>query len=162
MQKFVDAVNAQNPDLVCFTGDLVTIGKEEAQPYAQILSSISARCGVVSVFGNHDFLIYNRAYASEEERLYAVEELAGYEREDLRWTLLRDSSKVITASDGSTITVVGVDNKNCTGQGFKTINCGDLSKAMEGVEGFTILLSHDPGHWDALFHSGLEPDRRSQ
>ena len=105
MQKFVDAVNAQNPDLVCFTGDLVTIGKEEAQPYAQILSSISARCGVVSVFGNHDFLIYNRAYASEEERLYAVEELAGYEREDLRWTLLRDSSKVITASDGSTLTI---------------------------------------------------------
>lgn len=149
LQKFVDVVNAQNPDLVCFTGDLVTIGKEEAEPYTQILSSISARCGIVSVFGNHDFLIYNRAYASEEERLDAVEELARFEREDLRWTLLRDSSKVIAASDGSTLTIVGVDNKNCTGQGFKTINSGDLSEAMKGVEGFTILLSHDPGHWDA-------------
>lgn len=149
LQKFVDAVNAQNPDLICFTGDLVTIGKEEAQPYAKVLRSLSARYGVVSVFGNHDFLIYNRAYAGEEERLYAVEELARYERKDLRWTLLRDSSKVITASDGSTITVVGVDNKNCKEQGFKTINRGNLSKAMKGVEGFTILLSHDPGHWDA-------------
>lgn len=149
LQKFVDAVNAQNPDLICFTGDLVTIGKEEAQPYAKVLRSLSARYGVVSVFGNHDFLIYNRAYAGEEERLYAVEELARYEREDLRWTLLRDSSKVITASEGSTLTIVGVDNKNCKGQGFKTINRGNLSKAMKGVEGFTILLSHDPGHWDA-------------
>ena len=149
LQKFVDAVNAQNPDLICFTGDLVTIGKEEAQPYAKVLRSLSARYGVVSVFGNHDFLIYNSTYAGEEERLYAVEELARYEREDLRWTLLRNSSMVITASDGSTLTIVGVDNKNCKGQGFKTINRGNLSKAMKGVEGFTILLSHDPGHWDA-------------
>ena len=149
LQKFVDAVNAQNPDLVCFTGDLVTIGKEEAQPYANVLRSLSARFGVVSVFGNHDFLIYNRAYTGEEERLYAVEELARFEREELGWTLLRDSSKVITAPDGSTLTIVGVDNKNGTGQGFKTINSGDLSEAMKGVEGFTILLSHDPGHWDA-------------
>lgn len=149
LQKFVDAVNAQNPDLICFTGDLVTIGKEEAQPYAKVLRSLSARYGVVSVLGNHDFLIYNSTYAGEEERLYAVEELSRYEREDLRWTLLRNSSMVITASDGSTLTIVGVDNKNCKGQGFKTINRGNLSKAMKGVEGFTILLSHDPGHWDA-------------
>lgn len=149
LQKFIDAVNAQNPDLVCFTGDLVTIGKEEAQPYTKVLRSLSARHGVVSVFGNHDFLIYNRAYASEKERLDAVEELSRYEREELGWTLLRDSSKVITASDSSSLTIVGVDNKNCTGQGFKTINSGDLFKAMKGMEGFTILLSHDPGHWDA-------------
>lgn len=149
LQKFVDAVNAQHPDLICFTGDLVTIGKEEAQPYTKVLGSLSVRHGVVSVFGNHDFLIYNRAYAGEEERIAAVEELAQYQREELGWALLRDSSKVITASDGSTLTVVGVDNKNCTGQGFRTINSGDLSKAMEGVSGFSILLSHDPGHWDA-------------
>ena len=149
LQKFVDAINAQNPDLVCFTGDLVTISEEEAQPYTRVLNGISARCGVVSVFGNHDFLIYDRAYADEEERLDAVEEFARYQRDELGWTLLRDSSKVITASDGSAVTIVGVDNKNCTGQGFKTINSGDLSRAIEGVDGFTILLSHDPGHWDA-------------
>lgn len=149
LQKIVDAINTQEADLVCFTGDIVTIGREEAQPFTQILKSISARHGVVSVFGNHDFLIYNRAYSDDEDRIAAVEELAGYLRNELGWTLLRDSSKVITAPDGSTVTIVGVDNKNGTGQGFKTINNGDLSKAMVGVDGFTILLSHDPGHWDA-------------
>lgn len=148
LQDIVDAINAQNPDLVCFTGDLVTIGRREAAPFTQILTGIRAKYGVASVLGNHDFLIYNGGLLSEE-RDRAVEELARYEREELGWTLLRDSSMVITAPDGSKITIVGVDNCNSSEQGFKTIRAGNLSKAMIGVNGFSILLTHDPGHWDA-------------
>ena len=148
LQTFVDTINARRPDLVCFTGDLVTIGKEEAEPYTQVLKGIDATYGVFSVFGNHDLLIYN-SRLTDRERPGAVEEMARYQRDELGWTLLRDSSKVIRASDGSTITIIGVNNKNCTEYGLKTINVGDLPKAMEDVGGFSILLSHDPSHWDA-------------
>ena len=42
-----------------------------------------------------------------------------------------------------------VDNANFSNQGFHTIHKGDLNKAMEGTEGFRVLLSHDPSHWSA-------------
>ena len=47
------------------------------------------------------------------------------------------------------MTILGVDNKSCTNQGFRSINTGDLAAAMEGTDGFRILLSHDPTHWAA-------------
>ena len=97
LQRFVDSINAQNPDLICFTGDLVSLGVEEAEPYIDILK------------------LRNESYKIE-----------------------RGSEK---------ITIVGVDNKNCTNQGFRTIDMGDLPKAMQGTDGFRILLTHDPSHW---------------
>ena len=62
----MDAINSQHPDLVCFTGDLMTDGRQEAGPYTDVLRGIEAEYGVVSVFGNHDFLIYNRNYADNK------------------------------------------------------------------------------------------------
>ena len=149
LEEFVEVINNQSADLICFTGDLVTMGRKEAEPYTETLAKMKARYGVVSVLGNHDFLIYDRRLKSDKERRAAVEGLADYEVNTLGWKLLRDSSMRIEAADGSCITIVGVDNKNCINQGFRTINEGDLGKAMKGVEGFCVLLSHDPSHWDA-------------
>lgn len=42
-----------------------------------------------------------------------------------------------------------MDNANYDNQGFPTIHRGDLRKAMEGTDGFRILLTHDPSHWRA-------------
>lgn len=147
LERFVSSINALEPDIICFTGDLVTIGRSEAEPYTEILKRMSARHGVISVLGNHDFLLYNYNMTDEWQREKAVEELASYERDSLGWHLLRNESFKITAGEGSYITFLGVDNKNCTDQGFKTTDRGDLRKAMEGTDGFRILLSHDPTHW---------------
>lgn len=149
LERFVAEINALAPDLICFTGDLVTTGRKEAEPYTEALSSLRAKYGVFSVLGNHDFLIYERSFASQQERGAALDELADYQLNTLGWHLLRNSSYRIEAPDGSCITIVGVDNKNCSNQGFRTINRGDLQKAMTGTEGFRILLSHDPSHWDS-------------
>lgn len=148
LREIVDSINAQQPDLVCFTGDLVTLGRAEAQPHTAMLKDIKAKFGVVSVLGNHDFLIYDSRFETDDQRGKAVDDLADYVRNELGWTLLRDSNMVIKAQDNSTITIAGVDNKNCIKQGYRTINAGDLPKAMQGASGFTILLSHDPSHWD--------------
>ena len=145
--KFIDQINRHSPDLVCFTGDMVTIGRSEAEPYTQILKNISSEYGVLSVLGNHDFMIYG--FNPDGDREKAVEELAAYQKDVLRWKLLRNESHVIEAEDGSKITFLGVDNANFGNQGFHTIHKGDLKKAMEGTEGFRVLLSHDPSHWSA-------------
>ena len=147
LERIVETVNALEPDLICFTGDLVTVGREEAEPYTETLRKMKAGSGVVSVLGNHDFLIYNHMLTDEDAREKAVEELAAYQTDALGWHLLRNSHHRICKDDGSHITIAGVDNANCSDQGFRTIDRGDLTKAMEGAEGFTILLTHDPTHW---------------
>ena len=142
---FIDEINRHNPDLVCFTGDLVTLGKKEAEPYTDILKEIRSKYGVLSVLGNHDFMIYG--FNQKSDRKAAVEELVRYQEETLGWNLLRNESMHIEVEDGSRITFIGVDNANFSNQGFHTIHKGDLNKAMEGTEGFRVLLSHDPSHW---------------
>ena len=144
---FIDEINKHKPDLICFTGDLVTLGKSEAEPYTDILKAIKSRHGVLSVLGNHDFMIYG--FNQGIDRDAAVDDLARYQKETLGWNLLRNESTMIESEDGSRITFLGVDNANFSNQGFHTIHRGDLSKAMEGTEGFRILLSHDPSHWSA-------------
>jgi len=147
LQRFVDSINAQHPDLICFTGDLVTMGLHEAEPYTDILRQLKSTYGVASVLGNHDFQIYSRKFDNEEARDLAVDQLAQYERDQLGWHLLRNDSWSIVNAQGDTLTILGVDNTNCANQGFQTINRGDLATAMRGTSGFRILLSHDPSHW---------------
>lgn len=152
LQRVVDSINALQPDLICFTGDLVTEGVAEAQPYADVLRSLRATDGVVSVLGNHDLLIYS--LFPEEQRLAEVERLAAFERDSLGWQLLRNRHITLTREskdtyETQTLTVVGVDNTSCDGQGFRTIYSGDLPKALQGTDGFRLLLSHDPSQWMA-------------
>ena len=147
LETFIDEINRHNPDLVCFTGDMVTIGRSEAEPYTDILRKIHSKHGVLSVLGNHDFMIYG--FNPDSDREQAVEDLAKYQEEVLGWNLLRNEHTSIEAEDGSKITFIGVDNANFGNQGFRTIHRGDLNAAMNGTDGFRILLSHDPSHWSA-------------
>ncbi len=146
LQRIVDSINAQQPDLICFTGDLVTLGISEAEPFTGILRQLHATDGIVSVLGNHDLLIYT--HLTEQQRFAEVERLADYERTQLGWHLLRNEHRTIERN-GQHINIIGVDNCSCEGEGFRTIYAGDLPKAKAGTDGFSILLSHDPSHWRA-------------
>jgi predicted MPP superfamily phosphohydrolase len=146
LRRFVDSINALQPDLICFTGDLVTFGTSEAEPYTTTLRQLQANDGVVSVLGNHDFLIYSHNLTDDAMRQREVDSVARYEREQLGWRLLRNENTVVERV-GERLTLVGVDNTVGQGQGFSTIDRGDLPKAMAGTDGFRILLTHDPSHW---------------
>ena len=147
LNTFIEEINRHCPDIVCFTGDMVTVGRSEAEPYTDILKKISATRGVLSVLGNHDFMIYG--FKRNSNREMAVKELAEYQESVLGWNLLRNENTVVEAEDSSKITFLGVDNANFNNQGFPTIHRGDLKKAMEETDGFRILLTHDPSHWKA-------------
>lgn len=144
LAAFVDAINAADADLVCFTGDLVSLRIDELAIGESELARISARDGVVSVLGNHDFFLYS--VSDSVKRARALETLVEFQREKLGWRLLRNENLVIRRGKDK-ITVIGVDNTSCKDQGFETIAKGDLGKAADGTDGFRIALTHDPSHW---------------
>ena len=151
LQRIIDTINAQQPNLICFTGDFVGFGVEEAIPFTQTLRQLHAKDGIMSVLGNHDFALYHHGL-TDAEKEDKVNQLTTYQRDTLGWQLLRDQSYFIQR-DSAYLQIIGVDNTSCQGQGFQTINKGDLVKAMRllGDEakgnGLQILLTHDPSHW---------------
>ena len=153
LQRVIDTINAQHPDLICFTGDFVGFGVEEAMPFTNILRQLQATDGVTSVLGNHDFALYHHGLSSKQKE-EKVEQLATCQRDTLGWKLLRNQSVVITR-DSDELQIIGVDNASCQGQGFQTVCRADLPKAMLLPDSllasspFKILLSHDPSHWRA-------------
>lgn len=157
LRRVIDSINAQQPDLICFTGDFVGFGVEEAKPFTEVLLQLRAKDGITSVLGNHDFALYHYGI-SDAQREEKVEQLATYQRDTLGWKLLRNQSFIV-ARDNDTLQIIGVDNASCKGQGFRTVYRADLPKAMQTLTSspsrlitsspFKILLSHDPSHWRA-------------
>lgn len=146
LERFVDCIMAEQPDVICFTGDMVSLSLKEATPHIETLRRLQAPYGVCSVLGNHDFFIYSSEYPTPEEKEAAVVQLAHIQRDTLGWHLLRNESYTLYR-DSAHISILGVDNSNCMNQGFRTIHRGDLHQAMAGTDGLRILLSHDPSHW---------------
>lgn len=145
LQKVVDEINAQQPDLICFTGDLVSFTSEEVKPYVEILRGLKAKDGVVSVLGNHDYATYVHGF-SEVQKQQAVQSLIAMERDTLGWhLLLNESRQLVRGKD--TLTIIGCENQSCSGNGISPIKRGNLNKALSGTRGFRVLLSHDPTHW---------------
>ena len=153
LQRIIDTINAQQPDLICFTGDFVGFGVEEAIPFTHMLRQLHAKDGIMSVLGNHDFALYHHGL-NDEQKEEKVNQLTTYQRDTLGWQLLRNQSYLIQR-DSAYLQIIGVDNTSCQGQGFQTISRGDLIKAMRLLgdkakgEGLQILLTHDPSHWRA-------------
>lgn len=142
LQRAVDKINALNPDVVAFTGDLVSYGHWELDGLQDILSELKARDGVYSVLGNHDYSEYHR-WSSQQERAEALEILKHRQR-DMGWQLLLNENRTIMRGDDK-ISIVGVENISGD-RHFRTY--GNLTKAMQEADGeYKILLSHDPTHW---------------
>ena len=151
LQRIIDTINAQQPDLICFTGDFVGFGVEEAIPFTHILRQLHAKDGIMSVLGNHDFALYHHGLTAAEKE-EKVNQLTAYQRDTLGWQLLRNQFYLIQR-DSTYLQIIGVDNTSCKGQGFQTISRGDIMKAIRQLgdeakgEKLQILLTHDPSHW---------------
>lgn len=55
IRRYAEMVNAQKPDLVIFTGDLISYGTDYIEMSAEALSNIKAPHGVYAVVGDHDY-----------------------------------------------------------------------------------------------------------
>lgn len=142
LQRAVDKINALDPDMIAFTGDLITMTPDELDPISAVLSSMKARDGVFSVLGNHDYCMYSDMSQTEKQK--CLEDLIIKERE-MGWDLILNEHRIIRKGKDS-IAVIGVEN---TSPSRHFPSRGDLNKASEGTEGmFRLLLSHDPMHWE--------------
>lgn len=143
LRKAVEIINGTNPDLVLFTGDLITMSPDELDKTAPILSRVKADDGVWSVIGNHDYCTHIGGRMSAKPSHTQLRRLL--ERQRLMgWNVLCNENHTIVR-DEDTIALVGVENVTPSKHFPST---GDLDKASAGTEGmFRILMSHDPQHW---------------
>lgn len=58
-------INALNPDLIVFTGDIVNRRTSELFPFTGPLSRLNAPDGVYSILGNHDYGDYYNWHTPE-------------------------------------------------------------------------------------------------
>ncbi|MDP4844422.1 MAG: metallophosphoesterase [Salibacteraceae bacterium] len=145
VQKGVEMINAQNADIIFFTGDLVNNSADELEDWIDVFGAIKAKEGIFSVLGNHDYGDY-LAWPTEQDKKNNLSRLKEMQR-GMGWDLLLDENRTIT-KDGQSIAVIGIENWGAKGRFPKY---GDLSKAVKGVEHVPVklLLSHDPSHWRA-------------
>jgi uncharacterized protein len=57
LEKYVELINSQNPDIILFAGDLFdhNLFPVEAQRMHEILAKLKAKYGVYAILGNHDY-----------------------------------------------------------------------------------------------------------
>lgn len=142
----VEEINALQPDIICFTGDLISFSPEELKPFLPILSKLRTYGGnrIYAILGNHDYMPYTRSY-SERQRRQALQELIHLERQELGWTVLLNESAVIHRA-GDSIAILGCENQSVGAHAV--VQRGDLSKTVQGVDSmFSVLLTHDPSQW---------------
>ncbi len=144
LREAVELINAEKPDLVFFTGDLVNNFAGEARGWEDVLCKIKAPMGKYSILGNHDYGDYSTWPTPERKKANFKGILSANRR--MGFTLLRNES-VNIEKDGQKIALSGLEN-----WGHPPFpQYGDLKKTWSqiGDASFKILLSHDPDHWDA-------------
>lgn len=143
IESLVDSVNRQHPDLIVFTGDLVSRQSSEVLPHKAALSRLQARYGVMSILGNHDYSIYGPFHHFMDAIERDFDLTKQYQR-DMGWDLLLNEHRFIQG-DSTRMAVIGVENEGKSGK----VRRADLPRAMQGVPDscFKILLTHDPWHW---------------
>lgn len=142
VRRLVSRINAQQPDAVVFTGDIVNSSYEELAPFVGLLSQIRARDGVYSVIGNHDYSEYHR-WPSRDGAARSLERIMQAER-SCGWHLLMNEHRIVRRG-GEEIAILGVENAGRPPFPSR----GNLRAAEAGLPDsiFKVLLSHDPTHW---------------
>ncbi len=151
MQRAVKMINDLNPDLVFFTGDLVSFQTSEAYPFENQLKKIKSKYGVFSVLGNHDYGDYSR-WNSSEAKAKNFNNLIDFQKR-IGWNLLNNRNFIIsppgedTLNKKDAIAIIGVENWSSH---IRFKKSGNLEKALSGTGNvsFKLLLSHDPTHWE--------------
>ncbi|MCI5056672.1 MAG: metallophosphoesterase [Flavobacteriales bacterium] len=142
--KAIELINDLNADYIFFTGDIVNNFSYETEGWAEHFSKLKAQKGKFSVLGNHDYGDYSD-WSSLDAKAQNFKEIKAFHKE-IGFELLMNENRVFE-KDGASIQLIGLENWGAGGFSKH----GDLEKSYHGIseDPFTILLSHDPSHWDA-------------
>ena len=141
LARAIDSINAQNADLIVFTGDLQNKYPDEIEKHTKQLSRLKSKDGICSVLGNHDYPEYSDR--DDFHRSIDIARTCGAE-DDLGWFLLNNTYHRFRRN-GEAIYIAGMEND---GEG-RFPQLGRLSSALIGLNRstFVIMLEHDPSSW---------------
>jgi hypothetical protein len=142
--KAIETINSLDADYVFFTGDIVNNFGYETDEWGEHFAKIKAKKGKFSVLGNHDYGVYTD-WPSDAEKQANFNQIKDFHKE-IGFELLLNENRVLE-KNGEQIQLIGLENWGAGGFSKH----GDLEKAYTNLkdEVFSILLSHDPSHWDA-------------
>jgi uncharacterized protein len=142
IRKAFDLIEAQNADLVLFSGDLVNIQSNEALHFKSELKQLVQNTNLYAVLGNHDYMGHS---VNPETTNHLRDEIVDLYNE-IGANLMLNQSEYLYRN-GDSIVLAGVENWGIPP--FPPY--GDVEKALHGKPTdsiFTVLLSHDPSHWE--------------
>ena len=135
IRSAVAITNQLAPDLIVLTGDYVTVlpfvsrsrAALDSEACAQILRDLHAPLGVFGVLGNHD-------HDSDPQVVTRSLESSGVR-------VLRNFNRRVEKS-GACFWIAGVDDV--------LGGAANLAQSLQGAEGFTVLLAHEPDYADVV------------
>lgn len=140
LMELVARINAQNPDIFLFTGDLydnyAKYGPEEEVIAA--LSAIHAPLGKFAIHGNRD------CGGGSIRRYSSILEASGIR-------LLTNEAAAITVEDGGTILIGGVDDYL-----LGSPDAAPILASMRETDSYRILMTHEPDTADSYANDGFD------
>lgn len=134
LDKVIEKVNAQKPDILLFTGDLFdnySKHPEQRAPMIEKLNAFKANIGKYAVWGNHD-------YGGGAVRVYEDVMSAG------GFTVLRNQGETLTLSDGRQIFLGGLDDSL-----LGNPSVSDTLAYRQNYD-YAITMTHEPDVADAF------------
>lgn len=126
VKRLVKHIRAAEPDLICFTGDIVDSYAEDLEEAVPSLATLTAPLGKYAILGNHDY--------KNTELLTRLLASAGFR-------VLRNES-VLVKRGGAAIAITGLEDMLHGKPEPETA----LKNVPEGL--FTLLLMHEPDYAD--------------
>ncbi len=152
LDRVINAINAERPDLLINAGDFITLGWQEFGSCDTVLRKAAAVSGAFAIAGNHDDGTYHPGYTQSygQQCMTKLSEkvaASGY-------TLLSDTT-VVTEHNGAKIAVTGI----VTHGHHLNMRYGNFDKAFDLVPDsiFSLLLIHDPDAWDVAAQDDRMP-----
>ncbi|MCC8173599.1 MAG: metallophosphoesterase, partial [Odoribacter sp.] len=141
--RLVKKINAMEPDLIVFTGDMVNNFAAEMLPWIEELSQLKAKYGKFAIMGNHDYGDYTQ-WKNPADKEQNRRDFDAYIAQ-MGFTMLNNAHTYI-ALEGDTLYIAGVENWGKP----PFPQYGNLPEAIEGIEDkCMVFMTHDPSHWRA-------------
>lgn len=148
VSRCVDSINALHPDLIVFTGDMMSRRSDEVDPFVPVLARLHATDGVHAIYGNHDNGQYY-AWPDSAARYADVDRLTRLVRQ-MGWDFMVNEVDTLRRG-GSRIMLIGANDMvrapypqvyGRMERYYKNPNDGE----------FKIALTHNPDGW--FYHYG--------
>ena len=148
IKDVVKLINDEEADIIVFTGDMINNSYWEAEDFIDDLSQLNAKYGKYAVLGNHDYGDYlgidkktesgMNEWQSNLNKMTSIYHKMGF-------YLLLNENRTIKINERA-FNLIGVENWGAGG----FAKYGDFSKSVKGLNSnlSSILLSHDPSHWE--------------